>query len=196
MRTLYQLDTTQRLPILVFDFLAPEESMPFFCVEVSPPASEEGKILWWETLLDSVADHEYGRTGTGQWVLKDDNRKSELFLTEDGSTYALNSENSNGTYSGIGAVPMWLTTTARPSQYHSWDGSQWIIREEEDMQRLDDLSDSVRQQRDVLIAQSDWTQLDDSPYKGDVAWLTYRQELRDITLQQGFPESVVWPTSP
>ena len=196
MRTLYQLDTTTMLPIMLFEILAHESSMPFFCVEAQPPATESGKVLWWETELDSVADHEYGRVGTGHWVLKDDNRKKELFLTTDGSQYAVGTESSNGTYDGFGVIPGWLTTISRPSQYHSWDGEQWIIKDENEVQRLADLSATVRQQRDMLIAQSDWTQLDDSPLKGNLEWLNYRRELRDITLQPGFPESVTWPIAP
>ena len=196
MRTLYQLDTTQSLPILVFDFLAPEESMPFFCVEVSPPAAEEGKIIWWETQLDSVADHEYGRAGTGKWILKDDNRSKELFLTSDGSRYAVGSENDKGSFNGIGEIPSWLTLKERLSSYHSWNGVEWEVTPENETQRLADLEASIRQQRDLLIAQSDWTQLDDSPLKGNLEWLNYRQELRAITLQPDFPELVIWPTSP
>lgn len=196
MRKLYQLDTTARLPVLVFDFMAADDSMPFFCVEVEPPAKEDGKILWWETLLDSVADHEYGRAGTGNWILKDDNRSQELFLTMDGSRYSIGGESAVGQYNGIGDIPSWLTTKERPSLYHSWSGIDWEVTPESELQRLADLSASVRQQRDALIAQTDWTQLDDSPFKGDATWLSYRQELRDITEQPGFPEVIIWPTAP
>jgi hypothetical protein len=54
----------------------------------------------------------------------------------------------------------------------------------------------IRIKRNALLQESDWTQLEDSPMKGNQAWLDYRQALRDITLQDGFPESVNWPVKP
>ena len=54
---------------------------------------------------------------------------------------------------------------------------------------------SVRQQRNLLLAESDWTQLADAPVD-QAAWTTYRQALRDVPAQVGFPEAVVWPVAP
>jgi hypothetical protein len=54
---------------------------------------------------------------------------------------------------------------------------------------------SVRATRNSLIAECDWTQVEDSPVD-KAAWATYRQELRDLTLQAGFPFDVVYPTKP
>lgn len=53
----------------------------------------------------------------------------------------------------------------------------------------------VRAKRDLLLSQSDWTQVADAPVD-KIAWATYRQELRDISAQTGFPWAVVWPTQP
>jgi hypothetical protein len=53
----------------------------------------------------------------------------------------------------------------------------------------------VRDKRDRLLAASDWTQVADAPVN-NVAWATYRQSLRDVPEQEGFPEDVVWPTKP
>ena len=53
-------------------------------------------------------------------------------------------------------------------------------------------ADSVRQERNRMIAESDWTQLPDSPVDKE-AWAAYRQELRDVPTQAGFPWSVEWP---
>lgn len=50
--------------------------------------------------------------------------------------------------------------------------------------------------RDVLLAQSDWTQLADVPETTKAKWAEYRQSLRDVPAQKTFPESVVWPKSP
>jgi hypothetical protein len=53
----------------------------------------------------------------------------------------------------------------------------------------------AREKRDLLLQQSDWTQVPDSPVNTPL-WATYRQYLRDVTTQQGFPESIVWPEKP
>lgn len=60
---------------------------------------------------------------------------------------------------------------------------------------LQELSKNIRHKRNDLLASCDWTQLPDAPVD-QTAWATYRQELRDITDQVGFPETVVWPTPP
>ncbi len=54
----------------------------------------------------------------------------------------------------------------------------------------------VRSQRDSLLASTDWTQLPDVPQTTKDIWATYRQSLRDITDQAGFPTDVVWPVRP
>ena len=56
-------------------------------------------------------------------------------------------------------------------------------------------AESVRQQRTDKLKDSDWTQLADST-ADKAAWATYRQALRDITAQAGFPWGVQWPTQP
>lgn len=53
----------------------------------------------------------------------------------------------------------------------------------------------VRNKRNALLAASDWTQVADSPVN-QAAWAAYRQALRDITSQTGFPQTVDWPTAP
>ena len=54
---------------------------------------------------------------------------------------------------------------------------------------------SVRSQRTQKLAESDWTQVADAPVD-KAAWATYRQALRDVTTQAGFPWEVEWPTQP
>jgi len=53
----------------------------------------------------------------------------------------------------------------------------------------------VRAERRVKLAESDWTHLTDSTVN-KTEWATYRQALRDITTQSGFPLTVEWPTPP
>lgn len=54
---------------------------------------------------------------------------------------------------------------------------------------------SVRQTRGTKLAESDWTQLADAPVDKAV-WAKYRQALRDVTTQSGFPWTIEWPTQP
>jgi len=54
---------------------------------------------------------------------------------------------------------------------------------------------SVRQQRDDKLKATDWTQVSDAPVDKTV-WATYRQALRDLTKEQGFPWEITWPTEP
>lgn len=53
----------------------------------------------------------------------------------------------------------------------------------------------IRAIRADLLAQSDWTQLPDVPLATKTAWATYRQALRDVTLQAD-PHNIIWPTPP
>jgi hypothetical protein len=66
---------------------------------------------------------------------------------------------------------------------------------EEISQRTSAKESEVRQQRNALLSACDWTQLPDAPVDHTV-WATYRQELRDVTAQAGFPWNVVWPEQP
>jgi hypothetical protein len=54
---------------------------------------------------------------------------------------------------------------------------------------------SVRNQRTEMLKDCDWTQIADST-ADKTAWATYRQALRDITTQTGFPWTITWPTQP
>ena len=53
----------------------------------------------------------------------------------------------------------------------------------------------VRDSRNTKLTESDWTQVADAPVD-KAAWATYRQALRDITAQAGFPWTIDWPTQP
>ncbi len=57
----------------------------------------------------------------------------------------------------------------------------------------------VRQERDRRLAESDWTQTNDSPLSDEkkAEWQTYRQELRDIiSTITNVTDIVNWPTKP
>ena len=66
---------------------------------------------------------------------------------------------------------------------------------EEIAERLAEKFGEVRADRNQRLAECDWTQLSDAPVDA-AAWAAYRQELRDITSQAGFPWNVTWPDEP
>jgi hypothetical protein len=53
----------------------------------------------------------------------------------------------------------------------------------------------IRQQRNAKLTACDWTQIADAPVD-KTAWSTYRQALRDLTKESGFPWTITWPTEP
>ena len=56
----------------------------------------------------------------------------------------------------------------------------------------------IMSNRQEFLLSSDWTQLPNGPLTAEVQqqWAVYRQQLRDITSQSGYPFNVVWPTQP
>lgn len=50
----------------------------------------------------------------------------------------------------------------------------------------------IRAERDRRLSETDWMALPDSPRRTPEL-LAYRQALRDITAQSGFPNAVIWP---
>jgi hypothetical protein len=54
---------------------------------------------------------------------------------------------------------------------------------------------SVRDTRNQKLKDTDWTQVADAPVD-KAAWAAYRQELRDLSTQTGFPWDITWPVQP
>lgn len=59
---------------------------------------------------------------------------------------------------------------------------------------LDQAKQYIRDKRNRLLSDTDWMALSDVTLAEP--WATYRQSLRNITSQVGFPYSVTWPTKP
>lgn len=81
----------------------------------------------------------------------------------------------------------------KPDGFYKWDFDthEWVLDYEA-------ASADVIAKRDKALLDSDWTQLPDVPLTQDQKneWATYRQELRDIPQQSGYPYNVVWPVAP
>lgn len=74
--------------------------------------------------------------------------------------------------------------------------SKYTADEKAEMDRQ--AASAIRAERNTKLSECDWTQLNDTPLDNTakVAWTTYRQALRDIPSQSGFPHNVVWPVKP
>lgn len=72
------------------------------------------------------------------------------------------------------------------------------VSEEEIVRRTEKKSQEVRQVRNKFLQETDWVSIKAKDNGEDVPtdWKTYRQELRDITEQEGFPHNVIWPDKP
>ena len=57
-----------------------------------------------------------------------------------------------------------------------------------------ELEFEIRDQRDRLLSDTDWMALSDVTMSTEM--VAYRQALRDVTGQAGFPYSITWPTKP
>lgn len=62
----------------------------------------------------------------------------------------------------------------------------------------EDAATKAKTQRDALLRSSDWIILRAMEQGAEVpdAWKSYRQALRDLTRQDGFPDSINWPQAP
>lgn len=100
---------------------------------------------------------------------------------------------------------------AQKTDNQYYDGSDFIIEETEvvEYQKVRNKTDqeinneieskwiSIRNKRNYLLSQTDWTQLPDSPLSVEKQseWQSYRQQLRDVTIQVD-PFNIQWPTEP
>ena len=74
----------------------------------------------------------------------------------------------------------WIQTNASQSEIDYRIENQWFI---------------IREIRNQLLTECDWTQLSDIPTEIKNLWSSYRQDLRDITNQTN-PFNIIWPVKP
>lgn len=60
----------------------------------------------------------------------------------------------------------------------------------------DELAAAARAHRNALLAATDWTQAADVPQATKDKWAPYRQALRNVPQQSGFPQTIDWPVKP
>ena len=90
-------------------------------------------------------------------------------------------------------------------RYHNINGQsvqftaqEEIDRDAEEQAWADGANDraavQVREERDAKLAVTDWMANSDVTMAS--GWATYRQALRDVPAQSGFPNTITWPTKP
>jgi len=88
----------------------------------------------------------------------------------------------------------------RPPNDNGWlkyhlESQTWVdLRSQSEIEQL--AADAALSKRNILLLMTDWTQLPDVPSQHKEAWAEYRQKLRDITTQQGYPFNIIWPIKP
>lgn len=114
-------------------------------------------------------------------------KTGDLYERREKKTYYRIYEIDNGRYIDPGKY----------APYLEWVGTPEEINCDPVELSTDQKWEQVRQQRNLLLSQCDWTQLSDVPLTNDqvIAWRTYRQSLRDIPGQSD-PDNLAWPTIP
>ena len=87
----------------------------------------------------------------------------------------------------------YMTQTLTQTALEQVNGA-WTQGWEVSNRPTEDASRNIRSHRGNLLQQTDWMALIDNTMTPE--WAAYRQALRDITAQEGFPFSVIWPTKP
>jgi len=100
-------------------------------------------------------------------------------------------------------------TRPKPDQYDSlaWRliddefvnvNGAWILPYKLEALPLDQAERNIRSLRDDLLQETDWIVIKSYERGQNIPaeWELYRQALRDITAQSGFPYEVTWPTKP
>lgn len=77
--------------------------------------------------------------------------------------------------------------------YQNWEQTDASISEINE--RLENKWFEIREIRNELLSECDWTQLSDIPTETKSIWSEYRQSLRDITSQTN-PFNITWPVKP
>lgn len=90
-----------------------------------------------------------------------------------------------------------LTHRITDGAFEQVDGA-WVLPYVVEQQPLEQAERNIRSRRDGLLQETDWIVIK-SYERGEnipAVWEIYRQALRDVTTQAGFPYSVEWPTEP
>lgn len=147
---------------------------------------------------------EYRIRATGQTMLED-----ELRRWAKGTTGASWNQTTDEVLEALGADVVFEGPQAQPTRYQTAfrDGVEQVNGKWYTKYSVADLdadaivvkdaeqAKAVRADRNQKLKDSDWSQVADAPVDKAV-WAAYRQALRDVPAQAGFPWEVNWPVAP
>ncbi|MGE4191776.1 MAG: tail fiber assembly protein [Pseudodesulfovibrio sp.] len=107
-----------------------------------------------------------------------------------GTTYDTDNHAARAHHTSQGEVCVWIADDPDLAVGDTIDNLDELIEADAAM--------TVRAERDALLTACDWTLLRDAPLSTEqvAEWAAYRQELRDVPQQAGFPQAVTWPEAP
>lgn len=88
-----------------------------------------------------------------------------------------------------------------PEYYSNQWHQTWTVydlSQEELEGRTINKSEEVRQQRDELLSSTDWRVIKatETNTPESIEWMQYREDLRNVPQQEGFPWNIDWPVTP
>ena len=91
-----------------------------------------------------------------------------------------------------------LITDTEVSDVNGWIYLKGYAPKKTEEQKLNELATAIRSKRNLLLAETDYLLMPDYPISEEylARIKKYRQELRDITEQENFPQDVVFPEFP
>ena len=91
-----------------------------------------------------------------------------------------------------------LTANVIDGSFEQDDDGNWSLPWVVEQLPQDQAEANIRQKRDRLLKDTDWIVIKAYERNENIPaeWEVYRQALRDITGQEGFPYNVTWPTKP
>lgn len=92
-------------------------------------------------------------------------------------------------------APAFNPQTHRLISHPEFIGNVWTQVWQAEQLSVEKATNNIRAERNRRLTACDWTQLPNAPADA-VAWETYRQALRDISDQSGFPWNIEWPQQP
>lgn len=91
-----------------------------------------------------------------------------------------------------------LITDTEVSELNGWTYLKGYAPKKSEEQKLNELATTIRTKRNLLLVETDYLLMPDYPISQEYLEKVkeYRQQLRDITKQENFPETVVFPNFP
>jgi len=130
--------------------------------------------------LIKIGENQKAVWNNGQYKVIDDYTEKEYWNKKTGEQVKLK----------LGETPgKELTDIKKPDPAMKWEKDEWILPD-------DIMAIRIREKRDNLLLKTDYLLMPDYPLKEKKEWEEYRQSLRDIPQQTGFPGIVRWPEVP